>query len=95
MKTKSLESCVQDVVRALEKPSSPWKVAVSAFHASEEIHVGPTSRLYEIGSVTKVFTAILLAKAAQDGLLRLDESLSSSLKIQLNPDIKLTPGHPH
>jgi serine-type D-Ala-D-Ala carboxypeptidase/endopeptidase len=35
--------------------------------------------IYEIGSITKVFTAIALAQAAEDGLLKLDERISGYL----------------
>ena len=35
--------------------------------------------IYEIGSITKVFTAIALAQAAEDGLLKLEDRISESL----------------
>jgi len=43
----------------------------------EEVPDGDT--VYEIGSITKVFTAALLAKMAQDGLVNLDDAVQKYL----------------
>src|SRR5512135_488536 len=47
---------------------------------------------YEIGSITKVFTGILLAQAVQSGRMKLDDSLQAHLPPGVHaPDYKGTP----
>jgi D-alanyl-D-alanine-carboxypeptidase/D-alanyl-D-alanine-endopeptidase len=43
----------------------------------------PTSSLFEIGSLTKIFTGLLLAEMAEDGLVNLDDRLASCFKHEI------------
>lgn len=47
-------------------------------------------RVFEIGSLTKVFTAALLAHMAERGTVRLDQSISEHLDVPFNEDANLT-----
>jgi CubicO group peptidase (beta-lactamase class C family) len=46
----------------------------------EALLTGPQAPLFEIGSITKVFTALLLAQAVERGELRLEDTLGELLK---------------
>lgn len=49
------------------------------------------STFFGIGSVTKIFTGLILAKAVTEGRIRLDGSISDYLKDDLNLDPSITP----
>jgi D-alanyl-D-alanine-carboxypeptidase/D-alanyl-D-alanine-endopeptidase len=53
--------------------------------------------IYEIGSISKVFTAILLAQAVQDGKLKLDDPikkyLPADVKVPTRNEAQITLGH--
>jgi len=54
--------------------------------------------LFEIGSITKVFTATLLSTTVVDGLLNLDDSVRDLVPALSNLPPEITPGpacHPH
>nr|WP_225578216.1 serine hydrolase [Rhodanobacter sp. 7MK24] len=80
-----VEQAIHDRVAAGENPT--FVIAVvdgdkGEVHAFGKLDTGaaPTSAtIYEIGSVTKTFTATLLANAVDNGQLRLDQPLSKLL----------------
>ena len=49
----------------------------------EALLTGPQAPLFEIGSITKVFTALLLAQAVERGELRLEDTLGTLLREQV------------
>ncbi|HTD88228.1 MAG TPA: serine hydrolase domain-containing protein, partial [Candidatus Binatia bacterium] len=51
------------------------------------------STIYEIGSITKVFTAITLAKLAHDGLVTLDDPVTKCLPANANVPTNITFKH--
>lgn len=55
-----------------------WTGARGRLRAGEAMHVDPRS-IFEIGSVTKVFTATLLAEMVEQGLVRLDDPVQRHL----------------
>lgn len=93
MNNNRLEECATEVLSKLQKKTAPWEVAVSAFHGSKTVHLGPSERLYEIGSVTKVFAGVLLAKAVQDSRVGLEEPVVDCLKLDCSLDPKITLAH--
>jgi len=51
------------------------------------------STIYEIGSITKVFTAITLAKLSKDGLIKLDDPVSKCFPTSANVPTNITFKH--
>ena len=67
-----------------DRPNLSLSIGICQNGQTETHHFGQThppsdNSIYEIGSVTKVFTAILLAKLVQNGTLGLDDSVSKLL----------------
>lgn len=65
------------------------KAAIGAAHSSDAGTRTPTLDLYEIGSITKVFTGLLLAQDVEAGRLTLDDTLGKLLagRVVLKPDV--------
>ncbi|HEY2739013.1 MAG TPA: serine hydrolase [Thermoanaerobaculia bacterium] len=70
-------------VATAEKRDGRWAFAIAGQpFASEHAAVPPERVLFEIGSISKVFTGILLADAVLDGKLSLDDSLAKRLPVK-------------
>jgi len=66
-----------------------WRDGAAAYGHAEHDAVAPPQPLYEIGSISKVFTGLLLAQAVERGDLALDDNLGQLLKgeVALHPDV--------
>jgi CubicO group peptidase (beta-lactamase class C family) len=72
-------------VATAEKRDGRWVFAIAGQpFAAEPAGVPPERVLFEIGSISKVFTGILLADAVLDGKLSLDDALAKRLPVQLS-----------
>ncbi len=70
-------------VATAEKRDGHWTFAISGQpFAAGHAEVAAQKTLFEIGSVTKVFTGILLAGAVADGKLGLDDTLAQRLPVK-------------
>ena len=82
---------IDDLVRPLLSPQSNFGVLVGVVHAdsnsvfrygrisAKDPQLPGGDTLFEIGSLTKVFTAVLLSSMVDDGLVRLDEPVRDLL----------------
>jgi CubicO group peptidase (beta-lactamase class C family) len=72
-------------VATAEKRDGHWTFALGGQpFAVGHAEVAAQQVLFEIGSITKVFTGILLADAVADGKLGLDDTLAQRLPVKLN-----------
>jgi CubicO group peptidase (beta-lactamase class C family) len=70
-------------VATAEKRDGRWAFAIAGQpFAAEHAAVPPERVLFEIGSISKVFTGILLAGAVAEGKLSLDDTLAKRLPVQ-------------
>jgi len=70
-------------VATAEKRDGRWAFAIAGQpFAAEHAAVPPERVIFEIGSISKVFTGILLADAVADGKLSLDDSLAKRLPVK-------------
>lgn len=69
---------VNDAVLRLQKKKH-IDPAIILFAENGSNSIGPTDQLWEIGSITKVFTAVLLAQLHHSGQLALTESVAAYL----------------
>jgi CubicO group peptidase (beta-lactamase class C family) len=70
-------------VATAEKRGGRWTFAISGQpFATGHAEVAAQKTLFEIGSITKVFTGILLADAVLDGKLGLDDTLAQRLPVK-------------
>lgn len=70
-------------VATAEKRDGRWAFAIAGQpFAAEHAAVPPERVLFEIGSISKVFTGILLADAVADGKLSLGDSLAKRLPVK-------------
>ena len=74
-----------------DRPNLSISIGICQNGQAETYHFGQThlpsdNSIYEIGSVTKVFTAILLAKLVQSGPLDLNDSVSDLLDLPNFPN---------
>ncbi len=81
-------SLIEELAEAAtaDRPNLSLSIGICQNGQAETHHFGQThppsdNSIYEIGSVTKVFTAILLAKLVQRGTLGLDDSVSNLLDL--------------
>lgn len=97
---KTLDSKIQDRVQKFREKQKKGALVVAmihpmgnAFHSSgtitgKEGSPAPTATTpFEIGSITKVFTGILLSEAVERGELRLDDPLSKVLQGWKIPEV--------
>jgi len=54
------------------------------------IYTDNSQHIFEIGSITKVFTAHLLAKAVLDNKVKLNDTINDYLTIKCKDDIPIT-----
>ena len=54
------------------------------------ININNRQHIFEIGSITKLFTANLLAKAVVDNRVKLDENINDYLRIKINKNTKIS-----
>src|ERR1700681_4468047 len=72
-------------VATAEKRDSRWTFAIAGQpFAAGHAEVPPQQVLFEIGSITKVFTGILLAHAILEGKLGLDDTLAQRLPVKFD-----------
>ncbi|HEX3552284.1 MAG TPA: serine hydrolase [Thermoanaerobaculia bacterium] len=72
-------------VATAEKRDGRWTFAIAGQpFAAGHAAVPPQEVLFEIGSITKVFTGILLADAVKDGKLGLDDTLAQRLPVKFD-----------
>jgi D-alanyl-D-alanine-carboxypeptidase/D-alanyl-D-alanine-endopeptidase len=70
-------------VATAEKRDGKWTYAISGQpFAAGHAEVAAQKTLFEIGSITKVFTGILLADAVTEGKLALDDTLATRLPVK-------------
>ncbi len=75
----------QGAVATAEKRNGKWSFAMAGQpFAAGHAAVPAEQVIFEIGSISKVFTGILLANAVVDGKLRLDDTLSRHLPVKLD-----------
>jgi len=72
----------ETVIRLSKKNHADPAVIVVTSHGTETI--GPVDTRWEIGSITKVFTALLLAKLHTTGQVSMTETVASYLPKELN-----------
>jgi serine-type D-Ala-D-Ala carboxypeptidase/endopeptidase len=77
------------IVVGVIEPAGRRVVAYGAF-AENDKRVPNGDTVFEIGSVTKVFTALLLADAVQRGELALDDPISKHLPAEVKVPAKIT-----
>lgn len=72
-------------VATAEKRDGRWQYAIAgeAFDPPREESPAPERVLFEIGSISKVFTGLLLAHAVHEGKLGLDDTLAQRLPVKL------------
>ncbi|HSS50021.1 MAG TPA: serine hydrolase domain-containing protein, partial [Thermoanaerobaculia bacterium] len=72
-------------VATAEKRDGRWTFAIGGQpFAAGHAEVPPEKVLFEIGSITQVFTGILLADAVLDGKLSLDDTLAQRLPVKFS-----------
>src|SRR3982751_350506 len=72
-------------VATAEKRNGQWTFAISGQpFAAGHAEVAAQKTLFEIGSISKVFTGILLADAVNEGKLGLDDTLAQRLPVRFN-----------
>ena len=54
------------------------------------IYTNNSQHIFEIGSITKLFTANLLAKAVLDNRVKLDQNINDYLRIKINKNTKIS-----
>ena len=54
------------------------------------IYINNSQHIFEIGSITKLFTANLLAKAVLDNRVKFDENINDYLRIKINKNTKIS-----
>jgi len=54
------------------------------------IYINNSQHVFEIGSITKLFTANLLAKAVVDNRIKFDENINDYLRIRINKNTKIS-----
>lgn len=70
-------------VAAAEKRDGKWTFAIGGQpFAADHAEVAPQDVIFEIGSISKVFTGILLAHAVKEGKLSLDDTLTQRLPVK-------------
>jgi D-alanyl-D-alanine-carboxypeptidase/D-alanyl-D-alanine-endopeptidase len=70
-------------VATAEKRDGHWTFAISGQpFAAGDAEVAAQKTLFEIGSITKVFTGILIADAVAEGKLSLDDTLAKRLPVK-------------
>jgi D-alanyl-D-alanine carboxypeptidase len=79
------ESDAPGVVAAVQTPQYTWVQAMGVADRASGKPMTPEAH-HRIGSVTKTFTATLLLKAADEGLLSLDDTIDSYVKGVPNGD---------
>ncbi len=94
LSAEPLNERVQKVAQTYVQSRSMMGVSIAVIHGDESatVHQGRTSEigpppndqtLYEIGSISKVFTGILLADAVNRGEIRLDQNASELLPAEV------------
>src|SRR6185295_3463033 len=72
-------------VATAEKRDGKWMFAIAGQQfAAGHAEVPPERVLFEIGSITKVFTGIVLAGAVRDGKLSLNDTLAQRLPVKFD-----------
>ncbi|HEX6902958.1 MAG TPA: serine hydrolase [Thermoanaerobaculia bacterium] len=72
-------------VATAEKRDGKWTFAIGGQpFAAEHAEVAPQDVIFEIGSISKVFTGILLAHAVKEGKLSLDDTLAQRLPVKFS-----------
>ena len=72
-------------VATAEKRDGTWRYAVAGeAYPTPRRDVPPEKVIFEIGSITKVFTGILLAQAVHEGKLSLDDTLAQRLPVKFD-----------
>src|SRR5215208_5810413 len=79
------ESDAPGVVAAVQTPDYTWVRALGVADRTSKEPITPDVH-HRIGSVTKTFTATLLLKAADEGLLSLDDTIDQYVKGVPNGD---------
>src|SRR5215217_4510189 len=79
LKKSFKESDAPGVVAAVQTPDYTWVQAMGVANRASGKPMTPEAH-HRIGSVTKTFTATLLLKAADDGLLSLDDTIDKYVK---------------
>src|SRR5215208_1293628 len=85
LKKSFKESDAPGVVAAVQTPDYTWVQAMGVANRASGKPMTPEAH-HRIGSVTKTFTATLLLKAADDGLLSLDDTIGKYVKGVPNGD---------
>src|SRR5215208_1115675 len=85
LKKSFKESDAPGVVAAVQTPDYTWVQAMGVADRATGKQMTPEVH-HRIGSVTKTFTATLLLKAADEGLLSLDDSIDQYIKGVPNGD---------
>ncbi|MCH9646706.1 MAG: serine hydrolase [Deltaproteobacteria bacterium] len=78
-----VEGLGQGAVATAEKVDGKWSFSLAgeAFEGNKNSAVPGEKVIFEIGSISKVFTGILLAQAVQEGKLALEDPLAKRLPI--------------
>jgi D-alanyl-D-alanine-carboxypeptidase/D-alanyl-D-alanine-endopeptidase len=72
-------------IATAEKRSGRWELALAGEpFAAGHAAVAPEKVLFEIGSISKVFTGLLLADAVVEGKLKLEDTLAQRLPVQFD-----------
>jgi D-alanyl-D-alanine-carboxypeptidase/D-alanyl-D-alanine-endopeptidase len=76
-------------VASAEKRDGSWQYSIAGMpFAAGHASVPPEKVLFEIGSISKVFTGLLLADAVLDGKLGLDDTLAQRLPVKFtDPEV--------
>src|SRR5579863_6185280 len=70
-------------VASAEKRDGGWQFAIAGEpFAAGHAPIPPEKVIFEIGSISKVFTGLLLADAVLDGKLSLDDTLAQRLPVK-------------
>ncbi len=83
----ALQPRVEEVVRQHRAKGKFRELAIGFRRGGEIGFVGNPDAVFEIGSVTKVFTAILLADMVRTGEVKLEDPVSKFVKVR-NPDLE-------
>jgi CubicO group peptidase (beta-lactamase class C family) len=74
-------------VAVAEKREGVWHYALGGKpFANDDIAARPEQVMFEIGSISKVFTGLLLAHAVHEGKLKLTDTLAQRLPVQFKDD---------
>jgi D-alanyl-D-alanine-carboxypeptidase/D-alanyl-D-alanine-endopeptidase len=72
-------------IATAEKRGGRWELALAGEpFAAGHAEVAPEKVLFEIGSISKVFTGLLLADAVVEGRLKLDDTLAQRLPVRFD-----------